>query len=146
MKYELVFKNGSKLQVSGKGITKAVEAHIVCDKPCENDKIDEYLNSIDYYTIIREAKPMQAITQDEYLKLSIEDRRMAEDIYSDLSPENLTCDGELPSRYVTAKANRIHKALDKLQKRIDRIIPEELVYDNLLPFEITNKLHFNSWD
>ena len=143
MKYEVTFKDGHKITVQGKGIAKAFVDYVKKNKLCDDDKINEYGKLVDHYIILRDV-PTETITKEEYIKLSIEDRRLAEDIYDDLSPENLTCDGELSSRSITARANKIHKALSKLQKRIGKIIPEDLVYDNILPRD--NKLRFNSWD
>lgn len=143
MKYEVTFKDGRKIIVQGKGIAKAFVDYVKNNKLCDDDKINEYGKSVESYIILRDI-PTENITKEEYLKLSTEDRRLAEDIYEDLSPENLTCDGELPTSFVRTKANKIYKVLTKLQKRIGKVIPEEIVYDNLLPRD--NKLRFNSWN
>ncbi len=87
---------------------------------------------------------MKTITKDEYLKLATEDRCLLEDIFLDLSPENLTCDGELPSYLIAKKASKIHKELKKMENKLNRVIYEDIVYENILPRNKT--LHFNSWN
>ena len=43
-------------------------------------------------------------------------KAIAESIDCDLSPENLSCDGELPRSQVNARYNRLVKAAKELQK------------------------------
>jgi hypothetical protein len=43
-------------------------------------------------------------------------QKIADSIDSDLSPENLTCDGELPRSLVQARYNELTKAARELQK------------------------------
>jgi len=43
-------------------------------------------------------------------------QRIANSIDSDLSPENLTCDGELPRSLVQSRYNELIKAARELQK------------------------------
>lgn len=48
--------------------------------------------------------------------LNARDRqRIAESIEADLSPENLTCDGELPRSQVQARYNQLTRAARELQ-------------------------------
>lgn len=46
-------------------------------------------------------------------------------IYGDLSPENLTCDGELPRSQVQAKAKELYTALNYVCRLAGREITEE---------------------
>lgn len=143
MKYQVTFKDGRKIIVQGKGIAKAFADYVNNNKLCDDDKIKEYAKLVESYIILRDI-PTENITKEEYLNLSIEDRRLVENIYNDLSPENLTCDGELSRGLVRTRVSKIYKVLTKLQKRIGKVIPEEIVYDNLLPRD--NKLRFHSWN
>jgi hypothetical protein len=43
-------------------------------------------------------------------------QKIADSIDSDLSPENLTCDGELPRSHVQARYNELTAAARELQK------------------------------
>jgi hypothetical protein len=43
-------------------------------------------------------------------------QKIADSIDSDLSPENLTCDGELPRSLVQSRYNELTKAARELQK------------------------------
>ncbi len=45
-------------------------------------------------------------------------------IYGDLSPENLTCDGELSAGRVRQKANALHRQLGHLQKALGHEVSE----------------------
>jgi hypothetical protein len=45
-------------------------------------------------------------------------------IYCNLSPENLTCDGELSRSQVTRKYNALHRKLGHLQKAVGRQVSE----------------------
>jgi len=55
---------------------------------------------------------MKVITKEEYLALSNNDRYLAEDIYNDLSPENLTCDGELSKTAVNQRYKQLNTKLE----------------------------------
>jgi len=50
------------------------------------------------------------------LKNAADRQKIANSIDSALSPENLTCDGELRGAQVTAKYNKLVKAAKELQK------------------------------
>ena len=50
------------------------------------------------------------------LKNATDRQKVADSIDSDLSPENLTCDGELPRSLVQARYNELTKAARELQK------------------------------
>lgn len=50
------------------------------------------------------------------LKNSADRQKVADSIDSDLSPENLTCDGELPRSMVQSRYNELTKAARELQK------------------------------
>lgn len=45
--------------------------------------------------------------------------------YNDLSPENLTCDGELPAYQVRKRASALRARLRVLFTEIGRVVPEE---------------------
>jgi len=49
--------------------------------------------------------------------------------YGGLSPENLTCDGELPRSRVRAKASRLNRWLNELQRELGRSVSEEESFD-----------------
>lgn len=64
-------------------------------------------------------------------------------LYGALSPENLTCDGELSKTAVKQRAGRINSKLKELQKRIGKQVTEDMAYalsagritpDDLPPF------------
>lgn len=44
-----------------------------------------------------------------------ERKRLIERVECELSPENLTCDGELPAAAVRRRARELHAVLDELQ-------------------------------
>lgn len=90
----------------------------------------QYQGSIEFvqYQLGKQSAKMAVITKDEYLKLSVEDKKMIEDIYNDLSPENLTCDGELSRAEVNRKSKFLNSKLNVIQNRLNRIIPEEVIY------------------
>jgi hypothetical protein len=50
------------------------------------------------------------------LQNSVDRKRIAESIDSDLSPENLTCDGELPRSQVNARYKQLTAAAKELIK------------------------------
>jgi hypothetical protein len=67
------------------------------------------------------------LKQPELSLLRAEDRqRIAENLEGDLSPENLTCDGELPRSQVQARYRTLTRALEEL-KSID---PKVKLYEN----------------
>ena len=80
----------------------------------------------------QKSEKMSIITQSEYLSLTTKERQWIEKIYNDLSPENLTCDGELSRSAVSQKASKLNTQMNNIQNRIGKIVPEDLVYDNLL--------------
>lgn len=47
-----------------------------------------------------------------------------------LSPENLSCDGELPSHLVRSKYNRLMKEWRALEKQVGRQVTEDEVWNN----------------
>ena len=53
-----------------------------------------------------------------------------DDLLNELSPENLTCDGELPPSRIAAKLNDIHRRWTLLERKIDRMVSKEEVWDN----------------
>lgn len=50
-------------------------------------------------------------------------------VYGDLSPENLTCDGELPHNRVMAKKRQLEIKLNGLFKELGREVSEEESWD-----------------
>ena len=48
--------------------------------------------------------------------------------YSELSPENLTCDGELPFARVQQKRSELNRRLDALFQALGRQVDETEVY------------------
>ena len=71
--------------------------------------LKKYLDRKNVYGAIFGAK---ALTLD-----SASDRqKIADSIDSDLSPENLTCDGELPRSVAQSRYNELTKAARELQK------------------------------
>jgi hypothetical protein len=68
-----------------------------------------YLDRKNAYATIFGAK---ALTLDN----ATDRQKIADSIDCDLSPENLTCDGELPRSIVQARYNELTKAARELQK------------------------------
>ena len=68
-----------------------------------------YLDRKNAYATIFGAK---ALTLDS----ATDRQKIADSIDCDLSPENLTCDGELPRSLVQARYNELTKAARELQK------------------------------
>ena len=54
--------------------------------------------------------------QELTLKSAVDRQKIADSIDSDLSPETLTCDGELPRSLVQARYKELTKAARELQK------------------------------
>lgn len=52
----------------------------------------------------------------------------AEKVFSDLSPENLTCDGELSGGRVRSRLAELNRELKELEKLLGRKIEESDVY------------------
>ena len=50
------------------------------------------------------------------------------DLSNRLSPENLTCDGELPQSEVRRKYNKLTKEWKKLEKQVGRTVTEDEVW------------------
>lgn len=50
-------------------------------------------------------------------------------IASELSPENLTCDGELSKEEVDAKFRRLMKVWHRLQHEVGRVVYEDEIWD-----------------
>lgn len=61
-------------------------------------------------------------------------------IYTDLSPENLCCDGELPYTQVAAKSRELNRKLQGLFQAYGRSVSEEEVY----AWERQRKAHHNT--
>lgn len=57
-----------------------------------------------------------AIFKGKPLVIGVDNQRIADMIDSDLSPENLTCDGELPRSQVQARYRALTAAAQELQK------------------------------
>ncbi len=49
-------------------------------------------------------------------------------VYCQLSPENLTCDGELPKYLVQQKYSKLNRELKNLFKELGREVSEEEAY------------------
>jgi hypothetical protein len=71
--------------------------------------LQTYLDRKNAYGTIFGAK---ALTLDS----AVDRQKIADSIDCDLSPENLTCDGELPRSIVQARYNELTKAARELQK------------------------------
>ena len=69
--------------------------------------LQKYLDQKNQWNAIFGGKPM-VIGQDN--------QRIAEMIDSDLSPENLTCDGELPRSQVNARYRELTGAAEELRR------------------------------
>jgi hypothetical protein len=81
-------------------------------------ELKEYVNQKNSWNAIFNKKGMSLA--------SAEDRqRIADMIDSDLSPENLTCDGELPRGTVIAR----HKQLTKVAKQLLALDPAVKFYE-----------------
>jgi len=81
-------------------------------------ELKEYVNQKNSWNAIFNKKGMSLA--------SAEDRqRIADMIDSDLSPENLTCDGELPRSTVIAR----HKQLTKVAKQLLALDPSVKFYE-----------------
>lgn len=68
-----------------------------------------YLDRKNAYATIFGAKALS-------LDSVVDRQKIADSIDSDLSPENLTCDGELPRSVVQSRYNELTKAASELQK------------------------------
>jgi len=64
---------------------------------------------------------LDAEMQEKFMQLSC-----------DLSPENLSCDGELPHSQVVKKLARLRKEWAVLERKVGRKVSEEEVWDNHL--------------
>ena len=81
-------------------------------------ELKEYVNQKNSWNILFNKKGLSLT--------SAEDRqRIADMIDSDLSPENLTCDGELPRGTVIAR----HKQLTKVAKQLLALDPAVKFYE-----------------
>ena len=81
-------------------------------------ELKEYVNQKNSWNILFNKKGLSLT--------SAEDRqRIADMIDSDLSPENLTCDGELPRGTVIAR----HKQLTKVAKQLLALDPTVKFYE-----------------
>jgi len=78
-------------------------------KEIKMSALKKYLDRKNAYATIFGAK---ALTLDS----AVDRQKIADSIDSDLSPENLTCDGELPRSLVQARYNELTKAARELQK------------------------------
>jgi hypothetical protein len=78
-------------------------------KEFEMKALQKYLDRKNAYATIFGTK---ALTLDN----AVDRQKIADSIDSDLSPENLTCDGELPRSLVQARYNELTKAARELQK------------------------------
>lgn len=72
---------------------------------------------------------------DEHILLAISA------VYANLSPENLTQDGEAPRHYVEQRRKKLLKQLDLLQKAYGRPVDELAVYDWQQKMEELHKAH-----
>lgn len=65
---------------------------------------------------VKQKNEFNALFRGNYYDLRLEDDRqaIANAIDADLSPENLTCDGELPYQQVMARAKFLNKAAEQL--------------------------------
>jgi len=71
--------------------------------------LKKYLDRKNAYATIFGAKELT-------LQSASDRQKIADSIDSDLSPENLTCDGELPRSLVQARYNELTKAARELKK------------------------------
>jgi len=62
-------------------------------------------------------------------------------IYCNLSPENLTCDGELPMSRVRQKASELHRKLKYLTAALGQEVSEEDAYAWMTSKEEDEKVH-----
>ena len=81
-------------------------------------ELKEYVNQKNSWNAIFNKKGLS-------LQLSEDRQRIADMIDSDLSPENLTCDGELPRATVIAR----HKQLTKVAKQLLALDPSVKFYE-----------------
>jgi len=68
-----------------------------------------YLNRKNAYATIFGAKALTLVS-------AVDRQKIADSIDSDLSPENLTCDGELPRSMVQARYKELMSAAKQLKK------------------------------
>lgn len=54
------------------------------------------------------------------------------DVAVALSPENLSCDGELPARRVAAKRFALHRQCAALEAKVGREVTEDEVWDRFM--------------
>ena len=72
---------------------------------------------------------MKIINKTEYAKLPKETRDEVEGIFNDLSPENLSCDGELPGYKIKQRRVQLINRLKKIEAEIGGHLSENFVYD-----------------
>jgi hypothetical protein len=83
--------------------------HRLTKQELKMSALQKYLDRKNAYGTIFGAK---ALTLDN----AADRQRIANSIDSDLSPENLTCDGELPRSLVQSRYNELTRAARELQK------------------------------
>ena len=81
-------------------------------------ELKEYVNQKNSWNAIFNKKGMSLTSSEDR-------QRIADMIDSDLSPENLTCDGELPRGTVIAR----HKQLTKVAKQLLALDPAVKFYE-----------------
>jgi hypothetical protein len=65
---------------------------------------------------VEQKNAWRAIFKSKPLVIGVDNQRIADMIDGDLSPENLTCDGELPRGQVQARYRALTAAAQELQK------------------------------
>jgi len=81
-------------------------------------ELKEYVNQKNSWNAIFNKKGLSLASREDR-------QRIADMIDSDLSPENLTCDGELPRATVIAR----HKQLTKVAKQLTALDPTVKFYE-----------------
>lgn len=56
---------------------------------------------------------------------------------SELSPENLSCDGELSRAETNSKYNKLMREWRNLEKEVGRVVSEDEVWSKVLAGEVT---------
>lgn len=64
------------------------------------------------------------------MSLDVEMQQKFLQLSCDLSPENLSCDGELPHSQVVKKLARLRREWSALERQVGRKVSEEEVFNN----------------
>ena len=89
---------------------------------------------------------MNKITEKEYLSFSNEEKLKIQNLIWQLSPEELTCDGELSKRSIDKRYKEIQKEFKVIQKDMKKLFwiddPNDIFNKNYNEFE---NMVYDNW-